>query len=129
MRQLVSAVRGQKRSVVLALSMSAAAFWVAVPMGEWPIGVFVTVGVLLSFANNMLTERTLLRSVENGETPSRREFGSAALVRMAAITLVALGLAYAFWPEGLTVVIGLAAFHLVAFVFTAIPLLREMKKA
>jgi len=44
------------------------------------------------------------------------------------ISLVAVVLAVAFWPDGGAVFAGLASFHLVTLVFTGFPLLKEIKK-
>jgi uncharacterized membrane protein len=124
----VQAFVNQRRSVLLALAMCVGALWISVPLGKWQVGVFVACGVLLSMLNNVLTEQTLLNSVESGDLPTRKQYASQSLVRLMAISLVAVVLAVVFWPDGATVFIGLALFHLIALVFTGIPLLKEIKK-
>jgi ATP synthase I chain len=126
---LVRAFANQRRTVLLALALCVAAIWISVPMGEWQIGVFISVGMLLSLVNHVMTEQTLLSSVEDGDLPTRKQFALSSLVRLMAISLVAFVLALAFWPDGATVFLGLALFHLVTLVFTGIPLLKEIKKA
>lgn len=125
---LVRAFANQRRSVWVALALCVAAIWIAVPMGNWELGVFVAIGVLLSLLNHVLTEQMLLTAVESGDMPNRNQYASRSLVRLLAITLVAVVLAVVFWPAGAGVFVGLALFHLIALVFTGIPLLKEIKK-
>lgn len=126
---LLRAFANQRRSVLLALGFCVAAIWISAPMGEWRIGVFISAGILLSLVNHVLTEKTLLTSVEGGDLLSRKQYATSALVRLLGISLVAAVLAVAFWPDGATVFLGLALFHMITLVFTGIPLLKEMRKA
>jgi hypothetical protein len=125
---LARAARNQKRAALLALFLTIAALWISIPMGEWKIGVFVGVGFLLGLINHLLTEYTLLRSVESGDPVTRKQYAMSSLVRLMGISLVAFVLAAAFWPDGATVLLGLALFHMITLVFTGIPLLKEIKK-
>jgi hypothetical protein len=122
-------VRNQDRTFLLALGMCIAALWIATPMGEWKIGVFVAVGVVLGLVNHVLTELFLLRSVEGSDLITRKQFAMSSLVRLMGVSLVAVALAVAFWPDGATVLLGLALFHLITLVLTGLPLLKEIKKA
>jgi hypothetical protein len=126
---LLRAFANQRRSVLLALGCCVAAIWISAPMGEWQIGVFISAGIVLSLVNHVLTEKTLLTSVEGGDLPTRQQYATSALVRLMGISLVAAVLAVAFWPNGATVFVGLALFHMITLVFTGIPLLKEIKKA
>jgi hypothetical protein len=125
---LARAFLNQRRSVLLALALCVAAAWISVPLGRWQVGVFVSLGILLSLVNHVLTEQTLLSSVEGGDLLTRKQYATTALVRLLAISLVAVVLAVAFWPTGAAVFLGLALFHLIALVFTGIPLLKEINK-
>jgi hypothetical protein len=125
---LLRAFANQRRTVLLALGCCVAAIWISAPMGEWPIGLFISAGILLSLVNHVLTEKTLLTSVEGGDLLTRKQYASSALVRLLAISLVAAVLAVVFWPDGATVFVGLALFHMITLVFTGIPLLKEIKK-
>jgi hypothetical protein len=44
------------------------------------------------------------------------------------LSIVAVGIAVAFWPSGIALLLGLAIFRLIALVMTSIPLLKELKK-
>jgi hypothetical protein len=126
---LARAVTNQRRSLLLALGLCVAAVWISVPLGQWQVGLFLSVGVLLSLVNHVLTERTLLTSVESGDLLSRKQYATSSLTRLLGISLVAGAIAIVFWPNGASVLFGLALFHMIALVFTGIPLLKEIKKA
>jgi hypothetical protein len=126
---LAQAIRNQRRSLLLAGVLVFAGCWVGVGVGEWQIGLFVAIGVVLGLANGILTEAFLLRATESDDMLSRKQFAISSLVRLSGISLVALTLAVAFWPYGGAVLAGLAAFHLLALVLTALPLLKELRQA
>ncbi len=60
--------------------------------------------------------------------PTRGQLTRATIVRLAVLTVVAIGIAVAFWPDGIGLLLGLAIFRLIALVMTALPLLKELKK-
>ena len=126
---MAQAVRNQRRALLLAAVLAFAAFWIALGLGEWQIGVFVSIGVVLGYGNGLFTEAFLLRSADGEELLSRKQFAISSLVRLMAISLVAVGLTVAFWPAGATVLAGLAVFHLIALVLTGLPLLKELRQA
>jgi uncharacterized membrane protein YiaA len=126
---LARALSRQRRTVWLALGLCVAAVWISAPLGKWQVGVFLSIGVLLSLVNHILTERTLLNSVEDGELLTRKQYATSSLVRLLGVSLVAIAITVAFWPNGALVLFGLALFHMIVLVFTGIPLLKEIKKA
>jgi hypothetical protein len=52
----------------------------------------------------------------------------STIVRLAVLTVFALGIAVIFWPEGVALLLGLAIFRLIALVMTGLPLLQELKE-
>lgn len=126
---IVRSVRNQRRAMVMAGCLVVASIWISVPLGEWQNGLFLAIGIVLGAVNHVLTEHVLLRSVEAGELPTRNQYAVSSLFRLLGISLVAVALAAFFWPHGAAVLFGLAIFHLIALVFTGIPLLREVRKA
>jgi hypothetical protein len=126
---LAQAIRNQRRALLLAGVLAFAGFWIAIGLGEWQVGVFIAVGVALGLANGVLTEAFLLRATDSDDILSRKQFAISSLVRLSGISLVALTLTVAFWPYGGAVLAGLAAFHLLALVLTALPLLKELRQA
>ncbi len=128
-QSFVTVARDQKRAVVLACMMAAASLWVAIPLGRWQVGVFLSAGFMLGLVNHIATELSLKRSVDSGEAMSRTQFASSAFFRLMGVSLVAVALTIAFWREGGATLFGLAIFRLIALVLTGLPLLRELKKA
>lgn len=126
---LVEAVKRQRRAMLLALALAVAALWISIPMGRWEVGVFVAVGAGLGLVNHLLTEASLVRSVDAGDLLTRKQYALSSLVRLLGISLVAVALAVVFWPDGATVLLGLALFHTIALVLTGLPLLREIKNS
>jgi hypothetical protein len=125
---ITRSIRNQKRALITAGFLVIAAIWISVPIGEWRSGMFFAIGIVLGAINHLLTEHFLLRSVESGELPTRKQYASASLIRLLGVSGVAVVLALVFWPHGAAVLFGLAIFHLIALVFTGIPLLREVRK-
>ncbi len=123
---LVKVLRDQRRAVLVAAILSAAALWIFVPMGEWQTGVFVAVGMVLGLANHVATELSLAKMIASANL-SRSEITSSALFRLLFVSVPAIAVAVAFWPVGLTALIGLALFRLITLVMTGIPLLKELK--
>lgn len=125
---IVRSVRNQRRALIMAGCLVVAAIWISVPLGEWQSGLFLAIGIALGAINHVLTEHVLLRSVEAGDLPTRKQYAASSLFRLMGVSLVAVALAAFFWPYGAAVLFGLAIFHLIALVLTGIPLLREVRK-
>lgn len=131
----VKALANQRRAAMVAAALAVAAVWVAFGLGHWLIGVFLAAGIVLGLFNHVLTERTLLKSVgsqklgQDGHEINRTQYAISSLTRLIGVSIVAIGLAVAFWPDGAAVLFGLAIFHLITLVFTGIPLLKEVRKA
>ena len=84
---------------------------------------------LLGLVNHLATEYWLLQAHHLGRAahpqparPRRRSSGWLVL------SVVAVGIAVVFWPDGIGLLLGLAIFRLIALVMTTIPLLKELKK-
>ena len=105
-----------------------AVFWIAGPMGEWRMGAALSIGVFLGLVNHLVTEYWLLRVISSGGQPSRASMVRSTIVRLAVLTVFAVGIAVLFWPEGVALLLGLAIFRLIALVMTGLPLLQELKE-
>jgi hypothetical protein len=123
------AVRNQVRAIGLATALVVAAVWVSIPLGEWRIGLFLAAGFVLGLLNHLLTEYAIQKAIASGNPITRQAYASSSLWRLAFISVLAFGLAAFYWPDGAAVMFGLAIFHMVALMLTAIPLLREVRKA
>ncbi len=126
---LVRAAGKQQRAAILAAALIVGLLWVTIPLGRWEVGVFAAAGIALGLVNQILTERSLLRCVESGDLHNRKQFAMSSLVRLLGISLVAGVLVVIFWPNGATVLLGLALFHLLVLVLTGFPLIKELRKA
>lgn len=121
-------LRDQKKSILVALGLAVASFWIAGQLGEWRLAGCIAAGIGLGLANHLATERWLLKTISSGEEVTRNKLAAATFVRLLILTAVAIGLAVALWPDGIGLLLGLAIFRLIALVMTIIPLLRELKK-
>jgi hypothetical protein len=69
------------------------------------------------------TELWLLRLISSGDQPTRKQMITATLVRLGLLTVVALSIAIAFWPDGFGVLLGLAVYRLISLLMTSLTLL------
>lgn len=120
-------LRDQRKTILVALVLAVAAFWIAGQLDEWRLATAIAVGVGLGLLNHLATEWWLLRIIANGDQPTRATMVRSTLVRLLVLTVVAVGLAVVWWPEGIGLLLGLAIFRLIALVMTTIPLLKELK--
>lgn len=124
---VLTVLRDQRKTILVALVLAAAAFWVAGQFGEWRLATAIAIGVGLGLVNHLTTEFWLLRIIANGEQPSRATMVRSTFVRLLVLTVVAVSLAVVWWPDGIGLLLGLAVFRLIALVMTTIPLLKELK--
>jgi hypothetical protein len=120
-------LRDQRKTILVALGLAVAAYWIAGQLGEWRLATAIAVGVGLGLLNHLATEWWLLRIIANGEQPTRATMIRSTLVRLLVLTVVAVSLAVVWWPDGIGLLLGLAIFRLIALVMTTIPLLKELK--
>ena len=108
--------------------MVVATYWIAGQFGEWELAGCIAGGVLLGLANHLMTEHWLLRIITSGAEPTRGQMVASTLLRLGMLTIVAVGAAVVFWPNGIGLLLGLAIFRLIALVMTGLPLLKELKQ-
>ena len=106
----------QKKIIGVAVVMIVATYWIAGQFGEWELAGCIAGGVLLGLANHLMTE------------PTRSQMIASTLTRLGVLTVVAVGAAVLFWPNGIALLLGLAIFRLIALVMTGLPLLKELKQ-
>jgi hypothetical protein len=121
-------LRDQRKTMTVALALVVASFWILGQFGEWTMAGCLSAGIVLGLANHLATEFWLLKTITSGASPSRNEMAAATFVRLLVLSIVAVGIAVAFWPSGIALLLGLAIFRLIALVMTSIPLLKELKK-
>jgi len=121
-------LRDQRKTIGVAAALMVFGLWFG-QYGEWTLAGCIAGGVLLGLANHLITEFWLLRIITSGGEPTRGQLARTTIVRLAVLAVVAVGIAVAFWPAGIGLLLGLAIFRLISLVMTAIPLLKELKKA
>ena len=121
-------LRDQRKAIGVAVVLMVLGLFVG-QYDEWTLAFCIAGGVLLGLINHLVTEYWLLRIITGGSQPTRAQLTRTTVVRLAVLTVVAVGIAVAFWPAGIGLLLGLAIFRLISLVMTSIPLLKELKKA
>lgn len=120
-------LRDQRKTIGVAAALMVAGLWFG-QYGNWTLAFCIAGGVLLGLANHLYTEYWLLKIICSGEEPTRNQMIVSTIVRLLVLTVVAVGIAVMFWPDGIALLLGLAVFRLIALVMTGLPLLKELKK-
>jgi hypothetical protein len=120
-------VRDQRKVTLVAAVLMIASYWILAQLGEWTLAGCIAGGILLGLANHLITEFWLLRIIASGHQPTRRGLMLSTMSRLIVLTIVAVGIAVMFWPDGIGLLFGLAIFRLIALMMTTIPLLKELK--
>ena len=118
----------QRKTLLVAAAMMVAGLWFG-QYGDWTLAGCIAGGVLLGLVNHLVTEFWLLKIITSGEQPTRAQLTRTTIVRLTVLSVVAVGIAVAFWPAGIGLLLGLAIFRLISLAMTAIPLLKELKNA
>ena len=121
-------LRDQRKTIAVALVLIVASYWILIQLDRWTLAGCIAGGVALGLANHLVTERWLLKIIRSGEEMTRSRIAAATFTRLLVLTVIAVGIAVAFWPDGIGLLLGLAIFRLIALVMTTIPLLKELKK-
>lgn len=124
---LLRVLRDQRKTIGVAVVMVVATYWIAGQLDRWTLAGCIATGVALGLVNHLATELWLLKTIRSGEEVTRGKLAAATFVRLLVLTVVAVGIAVAFWPDGIGLLLGLAIFRLIALVMTTIPLLKELK--
>ena len=120
-------LQDQRKALWVAVVLVVASFWVFGQLDRWALGTSIVIGVLLGVVNHVATELWLLRLITSGDQPTRGKMITATLVRLGVLTVVAVGIAIAFWPDGVGVLLGLAVYRLISLLMTSVTLLKELK--
>src|SRR3990170_47458 len=94
-------LRDQRKTILVAAALVVATYWIAGQFGEWELAGCISGGVLLGLVNHLMTERWLLGIITSGAQPSRGQMIVSTLLRLGALTVVAVGAAILFWPNGI----------------------------
>lgn len=127
---LMKASSSYKFSVRFGAAVGLLGLIFCIAVGETKVGIFICVGLLLGWLNTaMVISATAKFATENAdsENPNKRKFMGAVVKRLALISLLAFYLMYAFRPEGLAVLFGLAFFQFTIIGSSAGVLYREVR--
>ena len=127
-RSPLRVVKDQRKTIMVALVLAVAAYWIAGQLGEWRLATAIAIFVVLGLVNQLVTEWWLLRIITSGEQPTKGRMVASTITRLAVLTVVAVGVAVLMWPDGIGLLLGLALFRLIALVMTSLPLLKELKQ-
>lgn len=115
-----------RRTVITAAAVTAVAVVVLIAVGYPLYAVFLLAGVVLGALNMALAVRAVVNFANT--QPSKARFSGSVLARLALITVIALGCAFAFKPAGIAVFGGLALFQFLAIVSSMLPLIKEIRQ-
>ena len=94
--------------------------------GEWKIGLFLVLGLLLGWLNSSMVVSATAKFAESEEQNKKAYVGSA-FKRLGLVTLAAVYIMWAFRPDGLAVLFGLAFFQFTIIGSSAGVLYREVR--
>lgn len=120
--------RGYRRVLIVAAALGLAGLIVTVLLGHYKIGLTLCVGIGLGFVNARLMVGAAAR-FSRTENSAKRPIIFGSLQRLGAITAVALLVAYAFRPDGIATLGGLALFHVLLLGNTSSSLIGELRRA
>lgn len=109
-------------SVVLTVVVTAAAGALHRPM----IGAFFGVGLLLGLLNALGVRRSVA-AITAEEHPLKKKMAANSATRLLFITVIGLGIAFVFRPDGLGVLFGLALFQVLLVLSTALPVVKKLR--
>ena len=123
----VSAAANLRRSVIVSAVLSVVAIVVTSVAGHPLMGVFGALGLALGATNNRMLQLSVLRYANAGGVITKKKFRHGVMVRLGAVTLIAIGLALLIRPYGLGVFAGLAVFQILMLVGAAVPVFRSLR--
>jgi hypothetical protein len=95
-------------------------------LGRPVAGAAFCVGLFMGFVNSRMVIAQAAKFTQM-ENPNKRALTFGVLQRLGVLTAIALLIAFAFRPQGFTVLIGLAAFQLLMMGSTAGSMVRQLR--
>lgn len=115
-----------RRSAIMAAVVAVAGTIALVVTGYPLYALFFCIGLALGVFNSVMVMGAVVNYAS--KKPSRVKFGGSVLTRLAILTVIALGCAYFFRPEGFAVIGGLAVYQFLAVASSLLPLIKEIRK-
>ena len=118
--------RAVRATVIGAAVVAVVGLLLGIVLGQVGWALFGVLGLALGLMNNMLG--VLAMASFASSQPSKLRFAGSVIVRLAAISVIAIGCALLFRPAGFGVFVGLVAFQFVAMVSALPPLIKEVRR-
>ena len=125
---LRSAARNYNKSLLISAIVGLIGFvvlWLTVSLDA---GILFCVGLGLGVLNSQMVQRSLVRAVTDGRS-DRKTISFGVLRRLSLITLLAVGIAVLYRPEGLLVFISLMIFQMISLATVLGGLARQVRGA
>ena len=114
------------RLLVISLVLTAVAVAAAAALGHPMVGAYFGVGLLLGLLNAVGVQRSVAAITAEAH-PLKKKMAMNSAGRLMIITVIGLAIAFAFRPEGLGVLFGLALFQVVLVASTALPVWNKLR--
>ena len=125
--QALAEVGRRYRLVLIACPGAGIAGLIVLSVLGYPVaGAAFCVGLFMGLINSRMVIAQAAKFTQ-AEGPDKRALAFGALQRLGAVTAVALLIAFAFRPQGFTVLIGLAAFQLLMMGAAAAAMVRQLR--
>lgn len=115
------------RLVLIACPVAGLTALIVLSVLGYPVaGIAFCVGLFLGFINSRMVIGQAAKFAQL-ENPNKAALAFGALKRLGALTTIALLIAFAFRPQGFTVLIGLAAFQLLMMGAATSAMMRQLR--
>jgi hypothetical protein len=114
------------RLLVICVVLTAVAIPAAGSFGRLMVGVFLGIGLVLGLLNAVLVRRSVAAITADAH-PLKKRMAMNSAGRLAVLTVIGLTIAFAFRPDGLAVVFGLALFQVLLVASTALPVWKKLR--
>jgi peptidoglycan biosynthesis protein MviN/MurJ (putative lipid II flippase) len=115
-----------RRSVYMAAGVGVIALVACGLSGHILMGVFGCVGLALGAMNSRMVQKAVLAYGQSEATNKKAMFTRSILARLGLATVVAIGCAYFFRPDGFGVFVGLAFFQMLMLGGASVPVYRQL---
>lgn len=127
----VSAKANLRRSTVIGSVLGVIGIVLCTFAGYPLMGAFGLFGIGLGALNNLMLQRSVISyataATAHPASTSKGRFRGGVMTRLGLVTLVAIGLALLFRPDGVGTFIGLAVFQILMLVGAAVPVFRSLR--
>ncbi|MBV8863371.1 MAG: ATP synthase subunit I [Mycobacterium sp.] len=114
------------RLLVICLGLTVVAMLIAGSLDHMMVGVFFGVGLLLGLLNALGVQRSVAAITAEAH-PLKKKMAMNSASRLMIITVMGLAIAFAFRPDGLGVLFGLALFQVLLVISTVLPVWKKLR--